>query len=77
MYHYDPNTALIELTEEGVLPNPVYLRDMIFRTRLGTQQSIQVNRALQDYMKHFGEAMNLARRVLEELSRSDAAARGH
>ena len=23
MYHYDPNTALDELTEDAILPNPV------------------------------------------------------
>ena len=29
MYHYDPNTALEELTEEATLPNPVHVRDML------------------------------------------------
>ena len=31
MYHYDPNTALEELTEDATLPNPVHVRDMILR----------------------------------------------
>ncbi len=39
MYHYDPNTALEELTEDATLPNPVHLRDMILRKRLTPDQS--------------------------------------
>ena len=35
MYHYDPTTALEELTEEATLPNPVHVRDMILRKKLG------------------------------------------
>ena len=31
MYHYDPSTALEELSEDATLPNPVHLRDMILR----------------------------------------------
>jgi len=31
MYHYDPNTALEELTEDATLPNPVHVRHMILR----------------------------------------------
>ena len=34
MYHYDPSTALEELTEEATLPNPVHVRDMILRKHL-------------------------------------------
>ena len=26
MYHYDPTTALEELTEDATLPNPVHVR---------------------------------------------------
>ncbi len=33
MYHYDPSTALEELSEEAILPNPVRVRDMILRKR--------------------------------------------
>ena len=33
-YHYDPEQALEELSEDVVLPNPVHVRDMIFRARL-------------------------------------------
>ena len=34
MYHYDPTTALEELNEEAVLPNPVRVRDMMLRAHL-------------------------------------------
>ena len=37
MYHYDPNTALEELTEDATLPNPVHVRDMILRKRLSAE----------------------------------------
>ena len=29
MYHYNPSTALEELTEDATLPNPVHVRDMM------------------------------------------------
>jgi hypothetical protein len=29
MYHYNPSTALEELTEDATSPNPVHVRDMI------------------------------------------------
>ena len=32
MYHYDPKTALEELTEDATLPNPVHVRDMMLRS---------------------------------------------
>ena len=31
MYHYNPTTALEEMREEAVLPNPVHVRDMLLR----------------------------------------------
>ena len=34
MYHYNPATALEELEEEGILPNPVHVRDMIIGAHL-------------------------------------------
>ena len=36
MYHYDPEAALMELKEEGLLPNAVHMRDMVFRAHLDT-----------------------------------------
>src|SRR5262249_50700757 len=44
MYHYDPNTALEELTEDATLPNPVHVRDMILRKRLTADKSLELNR---------------------------------
>ena len=41
MYHYDPTTALEELNEEAVLPNPVHLRDMMLRAHLDADHSLE------------------------------------
>jgi hypothetical protein len=70
MYHYDPEAALMELKEEGLLPNAVHMRDMVFRAHLDTTGSIAVNRLLQDYITHFGEALAKGREILESLSRT-------
>ena len=67
MYHYDPETALMELKEEGLLPNAVHMRDIVFRAHLATDDSITVNRLLQDYITHFGEALQKGREILEKL----------
>lgn len=69
MYHYDPNTALEELSEDAVLPNPVHVRDMILRKRLGPDQSLELNRKFVDYQRFFGEAQKLGKEILGELSR--------
>jgi hypothetical protein len=67
MYHYDPNTALEELKEDAVLPNPVHVRDMLLRAHLKPDASLEMNRLFVDYQKHFGEAQKLGRRILEQL----------
>jgi hypothetical protein len=67
MYHYDPEAALIELKEEGLLPNAVHMRDMVFRAHLDTEASIVMNRLLQDYITHYGKAMEKGREVLQQL----------
>ena len=69
MYHYDVPTALEELSEEAVLPNPVHMRDMILRAHLAPERSIEANRLFLDYQKHFGEAQKLGKRLLQDLSR--------
>jgi hypothetical protein len=69
MYHYDPGTALDELREDAALPHPVHLRDMILRTRLDPAMALDLNREFQDYLTRFGEAQQLARGILEALSR--------
>jgi hypothetical protein len=43
MYHYNPSTALEELTEDATLPNPVHVRDMMLRHKLSADQSLELN----------------------------------
>ena len=69
MYHYDPATALEEIKEDALLPNPVHLRDMILRKRLAPEQSLELNRLFTEYQKFFGEAQKLGQQVLERLSK--------
>lgn len=68
-YHYEPQTALDELNEEALLPNPVKLRDMILRHALTPEQSLEINRLFLDYQKFFAEAQKLGREVLGRLNR--------
>ena len=67
MYHYDPATALEELSEDATLPNPVHLRDMILRRRLKAEESLELNRQLTEYQKFFGETQKLGKQILAEL----------
>ncbi|MDP9267391.1 MAG: hypothetical protein M3P27_03590 [Acidobacteriota bacterium] len=67
MYHYDPKTALEELNEEAVLPNPVHMRDMILRARLSPDRSLELNRQFLEYQKHFAEAQKLGKVILGQL----------
>lgn len=68
MYHYDPHTALEELQEDTLLPNPAYVRDMIIRAALTPQQALSLNRELQTYMQAFGQAQRTAQLILSELA---------
>jgi hypothetical protein len=68
MYHYDPNTALEELTEEATLPNPVHVRDMMLRKRMKPDQSLELNRLFVEYQKFFGEAQTLGKQILKQLA---------
>lgn len=68
MYHYDPNTALEELSEDATLPNPVHLRDMILRKRLKPEESLELNRLFTEYQKFFGETQKLGRDILRQLA---------
>jgi hypothetical protein len=68
MYHYDPATALEELTEDATLPNPVRLRDMILRHRLGPDESLELNRMFTEYQKFFGETQKLGKDILQRLA---------
>jgi hypothetical protein len=68
MYHYDPQTALEELQEEAVLPNPVHIRDMIVRSKLQPDQALELNRKFQTYLQAFGDAQQLAKLILQQLA---------
>jgi hypothetical protein len=68
MYHYDPTTALEELTEDATLPNPVHVRDMMLRRKLSADQSLELNRIFLEYQKFFGEAQKLGKAILTRLA---------
>jgi hypothetical protein len=68
MYHYDPATALEELTEDATLPNPVHVRDMILRQRLNPNRSLELNRLFVEYQKFFGETQKLGKEILKHLA---------
>jgi hypothetical protein len=68
MYHYNPATALEELTEDATLPNPVHVRDMMLRRKLTADQSLELNRIFLEYQKFFGEAQKLGKDILKRLA---------
>ena len=68
MYHYDPHTALDELQEDALLPNPVHIRDMIVRSRLEPDQALELNRKFQSYLQAFGDTQQLAKMILQQLA---------
>jgi hypothetical protein len=68
MYHYDPATALEELKEEALLPNPVHVRDMLLRARLKPDQSLEMNRLFLEYQRQFGELQRLGKQILDQLA---------
>jgi hypothetical protein len=70
MYHYNPTTALEELNEDALLPNPVRLRDMMLRAHLDADHSLEYNRLFVEYQKRFGELQKLGRQLLERLGRN-------
>jgi hypothetical protein len=53
MYHYNPSTALEELTEDATLPNPGHVRDMISATSWAADQSLELNRIFVEYQEIF------------------------
>lgn len=63
-----PQEALEDLNEEVILPNPVKVRDMLFHAKLSPDQSQELNRTFTEYQKHFGEALKLARQILNRLA---------
>jgi hypothetical protein len=69
MYHYNPQTALEELQEDAMLPSPVHIRDIIIRSHLRPDQSLELNREFQTYLRAFGEAHEAATLILQQLAR--------
>ena len=67
MYHYDPNTALEELTEDATLPNPVHVRDRILRKHPSADEALELNRKFLEYQKIFSEAQKLGKELLKAL----------
>ena len=67
MYHYNPTTALEELTEEAALPNPVHVRDMMLRKKLTADEALELNRIFLEYQKFFGETQKLGKQILKRL----------
>ncbi len=68
MYHYNPSTALEELNEEAVLPNPVHVRDMMLRHKLSVDEALELNRIFLEYQKFFGETQKLGKTILKRLA---------
>jgi len=68
MYHYDPNTALEELTEDATLPNPVHVRDHDPAKHPSTDKALELNRLFLEYQKFFGEAQKLGKEILKQLA---------
>jgi hypothetical protein len=64
-----PQQALDDLNEEGILPNPVKVRDMLFHAKLSPDQSQELNRVFTEYQRHFGDALKLAKEILNRLAR--------
>ncbi|HWR16955.1 MAG TPA: hypothetical protein VN577_19155 [Terriglobales bacterium] len=73
MYHYDPQTALEELKEEAMLPNPVHVRDMLLRAKLRPDESLDLNRLFVDYQAQYGELQRAAKAILDFLAKHQAA----
>jgi hypothetical protein len=68
MYHYDPETALEELKEDALLPNPVHVRDMMIRAKLDPKRALEFTHKFQGYQEAFAEALSRARALLEALA---------
>ena len=69
MYHYDPQTALEELREEALLPNPVNVRDMLLRAHLKPEESLELNRLFVEYQSQYGSLQRIGKDILEGLQK--------
>ena len=59
LYHYDLGTALEELNQDGVLPHPVHVGDMIVRAKLAPDRALELGRQFKAYVHDFGELQSL------------------
>jgi len=69
MYHYNATTALEELKEEAILPNPVHMRDMLLRAHLDPDHSLEMNRLFVEYQRQFGELLEVGKELLTKLEK--------
>jgi len=67
VYHYDPQTALEEMKEDAILPNPVNVRDMLLRAHLNPDESLELNRLFVEYQAQFGSLQKIGKQILEGL----------
>jgi len=72
MSRYDASSALEDLRDEAILPNPVHVRDMILRTSHTPEQALELNRRFQAYQNAFAEAQKMAAALLEEIAAASA-----
>lgn len=72
MYHYDPQTAMDELKEEALLPNPVHVRDMLLRAHLKPEESLELNRLFVEYQAQFGGLQKVGKQIIEGLLKHQA-----
>ncbi len=70
MYHYNPETALEELREEALLPNPVHVRDMVLRTSHTAEEALDLNRRFQAYQAAFAALAAQAAELLQSLAKA-------
>jgi hypothetical protein len=70
MYHYNIDTALEELKEDAVLPNPVHVRDMMLRAKLSPDRSLELNRLFVEYQRQFGELQKVGKELLSHLAKA-------
>jgi hypothetical protein len=74
MPSYDADAVLAELKEEALLPHPVRLRDLLLRAKLDPDVAVELNRAFQSYLSHFGESQRIAGSILEKLAQAEPKA---
>jgi len=70
VYHYNPQSALEELREEALLPNPVHVRDMVLRTSHTAEEALELNRRFQAYQSAFAALSSQAAELLQSLAQA-------